>query len=131
MALFYSMQLTRTATIRIIKTAGALALVLLIVIYAISRSMNYVRGPQIQIFWPPNGESATTSIVTINGQVKRINKLTLNGSPISTDEQGNWYQTVIIFPGLNKLTIVARDQFNRSTEASLDIFGTIDSSLKN
>ncbi|MFA6295668.1 MAG: hypothetical protein WC666_04645 [Candidatus Paceibacterota bacterium] len=119
------MQLTRTTILRIIKLSGALMLTGIIIAYAIWRSLDYARGPEIKIFWPTNGETATSSIITITGQVLRVNKLTLNGNPITTDEQGNWNQDIFIFQGLNKLTLSAQDQFGRNTQASLDIYGII------
>ena len=124
------MQLTRTTAIRIIKFSGILVLAGIILVYALFRSMDYIKGPQIKIFWPENGTYATTSIISIRGQAIRINKLTLNGNSISTDEQGNWSQTIIIFPGINKILVLAQDQFNRNTQVSLDIFGTSDLPIK-
>lgn len=118
--------MARTSILRITKFSLVLLSILIITAYAISRCFNYARGPLVQIFWPANGTTATTSVITMRGQALRINKITLNDNPISTDEQGNWNQTIIIFPGLNKISIKAQDQFHRSTKSTLDVIGTID-----
>jgi len=107
-----------------IKMTGAFVLAIIIIAYAISRTLDYARGPMIQVFWPVDGESATSSVITVKGRALRVNKLTLNGDPVSTDEQGDWSQAIIIFPGLNKLTLSADDQFGRNTKIRIDILGT-------
>ncbi|MCX6719187.1 MAG: hypothetical protein NTZ38_02310 [Candidatus Taylorbacteria bacterium] len=118
--------MTRTTLIRYIKFLGIFIFAGLIIAFAVSRSLNYARGPEIEIFGPENGSTATSSTVTISGQALRINKLFLNGNTVSTDEQGYWNETLIIFPGLNKITVAATDQFNRKISKELDIVGTID-----
>ncbi len=119
------MQLSRTTILRIIKFAFVILIASIIIFYAVFRTLNYARGPSIQISWPENGTIATSTTITITGIAQRINKITLNGNSISIDEKGFFNQTVIIFPGLNKLTWVAYDQFERSSQATLDIYGII------
>ena len=119
------MELTRTSYIRILRIASAAIVIIVIVAYAIWRSLNYARGPAIIISEPANGSSAMASTISIKGHVDRVNNLTMNGGPISIDEQGNFVQSVIVFPGTNKITFVASDQFGRSEEKELDILGTV------
>ena len=117
------MPLTRTTTIRLLQILGILLLSGLIIAYAIWRSFNYARGPVIEIYYPANGSSATSSDLTIRGRALRINALFLNGNTVSMDQEGNWSETVIVFPGLNKLLLTATDQFGRNTERELDLVG--------
>jgi hypothetical protein len=120
------MQLTRTSYIRILRIVVASVVIVLIVAYAIWRSLNYARGPAIVILEPENGSSAPGSTMTIKGHADRVNNLIMNGDQVSIDEQGNFVQSIIIFPGTNKITFTASDQFGRSTEKELDILGTVD-----
>lgn len=120
------MNLTRTSYIRILRFGAAVILIILIASYAIWRSLNYARGPAITISEPVNGSSAATSTLTIKGHVDRVNNLVMDGSPITIDEQGNFTQSVIVFPGLNEIEFVAKDQFGRSVKKELDIVGTVD-----
>jgi Glucodextranase, domain B len=120
------MPLTRTKTIRVLKIVGIILFVGCIVAYAIWRSLNYTRGPRIDVFEPLNGSSIASSTVTIRGRALRVNSLSLNGQTLSVDEQGNFNQVVIIFPGINKLTFAAEDQFGRNTSTELDIVGTVE-----
>jgi hypothetical protein len=115
---------SRTNNLRLIKIAGVFLLFLLIAIYAGLKSLNYARGPEITILYPAQGMITSSTTIVVTGQAFRINKITLNGNPISVDENGKWEHTVIIFPGLNPITLYAEDQFGRNTSTKLDIIGT-------
>lgn len=114
---------SRTETIRFTKTIITVVLILLITSFVFYRSLNYLKGPSIEINYPQNGSLIKTKNIQIIGNAQRINKITLNGYPISIDEQGNWKENLIIFNGLNKITIYAEDQFGRSINKQLDIIG--------
>jgi hypothetical protein len=64
-------------------------LFILIAIYAGLKSLNYAKGPEITILYPAQGTIASSSTLLITGQAFRINKITLNGNPISVDEMAN------------------------------------------
>ena len=117
--------MTRTSIIRLIRLSLLGLLMLFVVGYAVSRSVNYARGPKITLFEPINGSTIATSTITIRGRVDRINNLLLNGNPFSINEAGDFNQTVIVFNGLNIFTLSAHDQFGRGTETELRIFGTV------
>jgi hypothetical protein len=117
------MPLTRTLTIRLLKIFGVSLLVGAIIGYAIWRSFDYTRGPKVLILEPANGSTVTMPTITIKGRALRINNLTLNGNVVSVDQKGNFVETIIIFPGLNKLTFVGEDQFRRHTTQELDLVG--------
>ena len=114
---------SRTDNLRLIKIGGILFLIIIISAFTIFRSLNYARGPQITIFYPTNGSMTASSTLKIGGQAQRINKITLNGNPISIDEKGFWEENIIIFSGINLITIKAEDQFGRKISKQLDIVG--------
>ncbi len=117
------MPLTRTSFLRLIKICAAILIASIIIGYAIWRSLNYARGPHIEIFEPKDGSATTTNTITVRGRSERINNLTLNGNAVFIDEQGNFSEVIILFPGINRLTVAGRDQFGRSTETRLEIVG--------
>ncbi|MEK9177837.1 MAG: hypothetical protein AAB777_01810, partial [Patescibacteria group bacterium] len=80
-------------------------------------------GPEIDIFNPEDGCTATTSTITIIGQAQRVNSLSLNGKSISVDEQGNFKEEIIVFPGINIITLRAVDRFQRDVKKQLNIVG--------
>jgi hypothetical protein len=117
------MQLTRSLTIRLFQIFGISLLVGVIIGYAIWRSFAYASGPKVEIYEPANGALITLGTITIKGRAVRINNLTMNGNTVSVDEQGNFAETLIVFPGLNKITFVGTDQFARSVSKIVQLVG--------
>ncbi|MFA6601969.1 MAG: hypothetical protein WCT02_03895 [Candidatus Paceibacterota bacterium] len=115
------MSFSRTNNINLLRWLGISLLVLFIIGYTISRSLNYFKGPEILIDWPANGATATTSTIVISGQAVRLSSLFLNGNPLSMNEQGLWSQKVLVFRGINRITLSAKDQFGRSISKELDL----------
>jgi hypothetical protein len=114
---------SRTENLRLIKIIGISFVILLIITFAFFRSLNYLKGPSITINYPQNGDIIDSKTTEISGNAKRINKISLNGYPVSIDEQGNWKEMIIIFPGINKITVKVEDQFGRTLVKQLDIVG--------
>lgn len=118
------MPFTRSTLLRILKIGSAVLIVLLIATYAIWRSLAYARGPHITITEPTDGASIVTSTTTIHGHVERANNITMNGKAINMDEQGNFNETIIVFPGANIITFIANDQFERSIQTQIRLMRT-------
>lgn len=120
------MPLTRTSLIRIIRLSIVIILVGLIVAYAIWRSFNYARGPYIDIFEPIDGASLSADTITLKGKALRVISLNLNGRTIFVDQEGNWSETMAVFPGQNSFVITASDRFGRSISKRLEIVGAFE-----
>ncbi len=118
------MPLTRTTTLRLIKIAIIAVVAIIIIAYAIARSLNYARGPKINLVEPANGATVSSPTVDLIGTIERAHNLTINGNSVPIDELGNFKQTIVVFPGINRLTLLATDQFDRNTETDIVIVGT-------
>lgn len=116
------MPLTRSRFIRLLRIGGAVLALILIAGYIIWRSLDYARGPAIRIFEPQDGATVASSTAELVGRADRINMLTLDDRPISVDERGNFRETIAVFPGLNRITMRATDQFQRETRLEIRIF---------
>lgn len=117
------MNLHRSSSLNLLKIGSAILVITIIIIYAIFRSFNYARGPKIDIIEPVNGSAISTSTTAIIGKVERSNLVLLNNQPISIDEKGNFKENIIIFHGINTLTITAKDQFDRQVTKQIQILG--------
>ncbi len=117
------MNFTRTTNLRILKIGLGAIVLIIIVIYAISRSMNYARGPKIDLYQPANGDIATSTTITFKGMVERAHDLTLNGLAVPIDEKGLFQDEIIVFPGQNIITLEAKDQFGRNTKTQITLVG--------
>ena len=118
------MPITRTTNIRLVKYLAVIVASLLILLFIIWRSLNYVRGPDITIFEPMNGASTSSSTITLKGQVARVNNLSVNGNIVPVDQQGLFTWSLVIFPGVNIITIDAKDRFLRNTRETILLVGT-------
>ena len=118
------MNITRSRFARIVRIAATALAILIVVLYAGYRSLPYLRGPVIHVYQPLNGSSISSTTMTIIGKADRVNSLSLNDNPIQVDEAGNFRQIIIVFPGVNIVSLDATDQFGRRTHTDLEIFGT-------
>jgi hypothetical protein len=120
------MDFTRTRFSRLVRIIATVVAILIVVAYAVYRSFAYVRGPVITVFQPINGASIASTTVTIIGRADRVNSLSLNDDLVQVDESGNFKETIIVFPGVNTITLEATDQFKRAVRTELSLFGTRD-----
>jgi len=118
------MDFSRSRFSRLIRIVATIAVILIVVGYAAYRSLAYIRGPIIHVYQPINGASIASTTVTIIGRAERVNAISLNDNPLQVDESGNFKQTIIVFSGVNIITLKATDQFNRGTINELRVFGT-------
>lgn len=116
---------TRSKFLRLLRLIITMTALALIVSYIAWRSLSYARGPLVSVFEPVSGSSIATSTVTILGRADRISSLSLNGFAISVDQEGNFKQTIVIFPGVNVITIDAADKFGRKTRTEVRVFGAM------
>lgn len=116
---------SRLKTLRLLRLFIGLLVIVLIAAYALWRSLPYLNGPSVVIFQPFSGSSLASSTVVIIGRAERVNSLSIDGVPLSIDQDGAFKATRIVFPGSNTITIRATDQFGRQTEDILKIFGTV------
>ncbi|MES2314519.1 MAG: hypothetical protein V4524_01095 [Patescibacteria group bacterium] len=120
------MNLNRTATLRLIRLSAITLVAVIIIVYAFFRSLNYIHGPEINIFQPIDGSALASSTVTIIGQATRVNSLSMNGKTVFIDESGNFKETLLVFPGMNIITFTAHDQFGRTKTRQLQLVGTLE-----
>jgi hypothetical protein len=82
---------------------------------------NYATGPEIVVSSPANGVAVSESLISIDGQGKNTQEITLNGRPIVVDEAGNFSEKILLSYGYNVLELRAEDRFGKMTEQQLQI----------
>ena len=113
--------INREGTKKILRTLILASIVCIVTGYAYFASRDYILGPRIVISEPINGSTHSTSTVLIRCQALRIQDITLNNRPILIDEQGNFSETLLLFPGYNVSLISAQDKFDRTIEYKLEL----------
>lgn len=106
---------------KILRLILVLSIITIVLGYAFFTFKDYIDGPKIIIDEPINGSMISTSTVMIKGRVLHIQDVTINSKPILIDKQGNFTQTLLLFPGYNVSVISAKDKFNRTIEYKLEL----------
>ena len=89
--------------------------------YAYSKSQDYVNGPQVVILTPKDGATVKDRLVPIYGTTQNITELTLNGRKIYINENNEFEESLLLFPGYNRISVRAKDRFDKSTEEYVTI----------
>ncbi|MHB8651656.1 MAG: hypothetical protein ACYC8S_00780 [Minisyncoccota bacterium] len=106
---------------RIIRILLILFVVTLVVGYSLFAFFPFMKGPQLSLYSPQNGSTATTSLVTVQGNAQGVSYLYLNDRQIFTDAAGMWSEPLLLAPGYNILVVRARDRFGRTTQKTLQL----------
>lgn len=95
--------------------------------YAGFQSKKIVSGPQITI-QSPTTTSANNSAVDVQGVVKNVSVVTLNDRLIPVDEDGQFKEKILLYPGYNVIKLEAKDKFGASVTKEIQLVYTDDKS---
>lgn len=82
-------------------------------VYGLIESRVILHEPEIEIAWPPNGSSATTSFLYISGRSRPRSTLYLNSRKVNLSASGTFNEPVMLFPGINRFQFSLKDRFGR------------------
>lgn len=91
--------------------------------YSIFQSNKIVSGPKITI-QTPSTTDANSSAVDVAGLVKNVSVVTLNDRLIPIDEEGQFKEKVLLYPGYNIIKLEAKDKFGASVTKELQVVYT-------
>lgn len=98
---------------RYIRIGTGIILGLIILGYGVSKSLNLLTGPEIEIDSPLNGETVREPLLNIKGLVKNAAFISLNDKQIFVDDKGNMTDQILLYEGYNIITFKAKDKFGR------------------
>lgn len=99
-----------------------LALLALLFLYGAVEAWPLVRGPRLVVTTPTDHTSVEGGIVNMTGHATYVSVLTLNGSPLLYDQNGDFSSTMAFPQGSSILTFKAADRFGRATTVTRTIF---------
>jgi len=103
---------------------GAVVLVLLLIAttaYFLFGMRNVTQGPQILINAPAEGVVVDRSVVELQGKVKNVSKISINGEPIKVQGDDRIKEQFVLQPGENTFRLTAQDKYGHSTEKMVKI----------
>jgi bacillopeptidase F len=108
-----------------LKEKGLLALGILItvlfVIYGMFKAFPYVKGPEVIITSPRDGDHVGTSTFKLTGKAIRARELYLSGKSVTVDLEGNFSETFVSYAPYTILTIEAVDRHNKRSLQTLTV----------
>jgi len=90
--------------------------------YGLFQAREMIRGPVVEVTSPKDGDTITSPLVEIEGIVKNIAFITLNGQQIYANENGEFKEKLVAAPGTNTIIISVVDKFNRLNEEKIELF---------
>lgn len=95
--------------------------VVLLMVYGVYQARTLITGPKLQLESPLDGSAFVNPLITIAGNAHNISIITLNDRPISTDQQGNFSEKLLLSPGYTIIKVQASDKFGRETQQLLEL----------
>ncbi len=105
----------------VLKIILTLVVISIVVGYSYSRSKNFITGPTITMISPQTGIGVSKSLLEIQGIASSISYISINDRQIFTNEDGEFKEKLLLFPGYNIISIKASDKFDRKIEKTLEI----------
>ncbi len=106
---------------QLVKIWVAIGAMSLIIGYGAFRAKDFVRGPELAVLSPFDGQLVRSSVVEIEGTAQNISFLTLNDGKIFTDESGKFKERILLSRGYNVMTVEAKDRFGRKVTKTLQL----------
>ena len=105
-----------------------LALITLIT-YGYHQASNLIKGPVITIESPENYETVDGKTFVLQGKTENVTRITLNGSPIFIDTEGEFRNKLPLIGHRTIIEIEAWDRFGRKTKTNHSVISSLPSSF--
>lgn len=98
------------------RTASIVILIFGLVGYIGWQIRSIVKPPQLTLYSPQNGYVTDDHEITVQGKTHKETQVSVNGKTITSDEEGQFKETVNLSPGINTITVSAKKKHGKSTE---------------
>ncbi len=105
-----------------ITTLAIIAFFLVVCGYAYYEARGFIYGPRITV--SERITEVRDPFVVIRGTAERISSLSMNGKDISVTEEGVFEEPFLLAEGLNRITLGAKDKYERERTEVLQIVYT-------
>lgn len=106
---------------RVLHISGIVLLISVVFGYSYLEARNMLLGPHVVVTEPQNGATVTDMLLPVSGQVRNVQQISLNGRDIFIDESGNFNETVLLYPGHNRIVVEGRDRFEKQSTQTIQI----------
>lgn len=113
----------------LVGTGLIILLFLFIIIYTRSRTSFLSQGVSLSVENLEDGQRFSSRVLNLEGTAKRAVMLTINNREVLIDENGDFEDTLILYPGLNILTIEAQDKFENYKQLRYSVWNTSETNV--
>lgn len=100
-----------------------IGLVAVALIYGMFRAYPLISGPSVHIVAPLDGDTVASTTFQVSGIVKRANKITLQGKPITVDTDGRFVETLVTYYPYTILVVTATDGYGKTITKTITVTG--------
>ena len=105
----------REITAKSALTWGSILLLFVVIVgYGMWISRDLLFGIKISVAGISDGMSVSSPLIDLSGTARRATGVTVDGDPVSIDQNGAWQDTLALVPGYSIVTIGATDKFGRT-----------------
>ncbi len=104
-----------------LKTALIGTICILIFGYIYYEARFLIDGPELTILSPQNHITVTDSLLPINGKVKNLSSLTINGRQIMITPDGSFNDKLLLLNGYNTIQVKVKNKFGQENQKILEI----------
>lgn len=93
-----------------------------LVVYLGYQYFSLVKAPFLQIDSPENGQQTNQETIEVKGKTNSESLLRINDQPVLISEQGEFVYRLDLFPGENKILVIAQSPQGKETKGEINIF---------
>lgn len=97
------------------RTAAITIVIFVLVGYIGWQIRSIVKPPQLTLYSPQNGFVTDDHEIIVHGKTSKEIQVSVNGKTITSDEEGQFKETVILSNGINTITVSAKKKHGKST----------------
>jgi hypothetical protein len=107
---------------QLLRKISLIALFTLIALYGLWQARDLLFGISLSVEGLANGSAVTEPVLALHGSARHATEIKINGNSIPPAQDGSWSTQIALVAGTNRITIEARNKFNRTTTKNYEIF---------
>lgn len=96
-------------------------LVIVALCYGGFRAYPLIKGPEITLYSPQEGDAVASSSFEVSGKVSKVREITLQGRPIPIDQDGHFKELLVASPPYTILVLTATDFYGNSITKTVSV----------
>lgn len=101
--------------------SGVVVVSVLILGYLVFQYINYIRPPQLEIYYPLEGENINRSVIKVEGKTDEDTSVFVNNQPALVSDDGYFWTEIGVERATERVEIVAKTRSGKETRITREI----------